>query len=78
MLIKLDNISKYFGSRLLFENISFEISEGEKIGFIGENGIGKTTLIKIMTGEISYDELYHALDQNTSFSACVSRGKHFV
>ena len=56
MLIKLDNISKYFGSRLLFENISFEISEGEKIGFIGENGIGKTTLIKIMTGEISYDD----------------------
>ncbi|MFA7637079.1 MAG: ABC-F family ATP-binding cassette domain-containing protein [Monoglobales bacterium] len=56
MLIKLDNISKFFGSRLLFENISFEIAEGEKIGFIGENGIGKTTLIKIMTGEISYDD----------------------
>ena len=56
MLIKLDNISKYFGSRLLFENISFEISEGEKIGFIGENGIGKTTLIKIMTGEIGCDD----------------------
>lgn len=56
MLIKLDNISKYFGSRLLFENISFEISEGEKIGFIGENGIGKTTLIKIMTEEIPYDD----------------------
>ncbi len=56
MLIKLENISKYFGSRLLFENISFEISEGEKIGFIGENGIGKTTLIKIMTGELPYDD----------------------
>ena len=56
MLIKLDNVSKYFGSRMLFENISFEISEGEKIGFIGENGIGKTTLLKIITGEISYDD----------------------
>ena len=56
MLIKLDNISKYFGSRMLFENISFEISEGEKIGFIGENGIGKTTLLKIITGEISHDD----------------------
>ena len=56
MLIKLDNISKYFGSRLLFENISFEISEGEKIGFIGENGIGKTTLLKIITGETSHDD----------------------
>ena len=56
MLIKLENISKYFGSRLLFENISFEIAEGEKIGFIGENGIGKTTLIKIITGEILHDD----------------------
>ena len=56
MLIRLDNISKYFGSRLLFENISFEIAEGEKIGFIGENGIGKTTLIKIITGETSHDD----------------------
>ena len=56
MLIKLDKISKFFGSRLLFENISFEIAEGEKIGFIGENGIGKTTLIKIITGEIPYDD----------------------
>ncbi len=56
MLIKLDNISKYFGSRALFENISFEISEGEKIGFMGENGIGKTTLIKIMTEEIPHDD----------------------
>ena len=56
MLIKLENISKYFGSRMLFENISFEIAEGEKIGFIGENGIGKTTLIKIMTDEIPHDD----------------------
>ena len=56
MLIKLENISKYFGSRMLFENISFEIAEGEKIGFIGENGIGKTTLIKIITGEILHDD----------------------
>ncbi len=56
MLIKLNNVSKYFGTRLLFENISFEINENDKIGLIGENGIGKTSLFKIMTDDLSYDD----------------------
>ncbi len=56
MLLGLNNISKHFGSETLFENITFEVAENDKIGLIGINGAGKTTLFKILTGEIPYDE----------------------
>lgn len=55
MLLGLNNISKYFGSETLFENITFEVGEADKIGLIGTNGAGKTTLFKILTNEIPYD-----------------------
>ncbi len=55
MLLGLSNITKYFGSELLFEKISFEIAENSKIGLVGVNGAGKTTLFKIITGELPYD-----------------------
>ncbi len=44
-------ISKSFGDRVLFENGVFSIEKGDKIGFIGANGVGKTTLFKIIIGE---------------------------
>ncbi len=55
MLLGLSNITKYFGSELLFEKVSFEIAENSKIGLVGVNGAGKTTLMKIITGELPYD-----------------------
>ncbi len=60
MLLGVSNISKYFGSELLFEKVSFEIAENSKIGLVGVNGAGKTTLFKILTGELPYDggEIY--------------------
>src|SRR4051812_3039545 len=48
-------ISKSFGSRVLFENISLGISEGERLGLIGPNGSGKSTLLKILSGQIEPD-----------------------
>ena len=45
-----NNISKTFGADLIFENISFDIKSNERIGLIGPNGSGKTTIIKILYG----------------------------
>ncbi len=48
-------ISKYFGERALFTDLSFEIGDGDKIGLVGDNGCGKTTLLRILMGEESAD-----------------------
>ena len=48
-------ISKYFGARALFTDLSFEIGDGDKIGLVGDNGCGKTTLLRILMGEESAD-----------------------
>ena len=51
-----ENIKKNFGDFTLLKDISFNIYRGDKIGLIGPNGIGKTTLFKIILGEIEIDE----------------------
>ncbi len=48
--LSVENISKSFGMRVLFENISFGINEGQKIGFVAKNGTGKTSLLNIIAG----------------------------
>ena len=48
--LSVENISKSFGMRPLFENISFGINEGQKIGFVAKNGTGKTSLLNIIAG----------------------------
>lgn len=54
-LLSAGGISKSFGERTLFCDLSFNINEGDKIGFVGSNGCGKTTLLKLITGELSAD-----------------------
>lgn len=49
-LLTAEKLTKSYGDRLLFENISFGINEGDKIGIIGVNGVGKSTLLKILAG----------------------------
>lgn len=53
--IDVQNLSKSFGAHVLFENISFSISEGQHVGVIAKNGTGKTTLLSILTGKEGYD-----------------------
>ena len=55
--ISVKNLKKFFviGENLL-EDVSFEIQEGERVAILGRNGCGKTTLFKILTGEMEYDE----------------------
>ena len=47
--VSVENVSKAFGERVLFEDISFGINEGQKIGFVAKNGSGKTSLLNIIT-----------------------------
>jgi sulfate-transporting ATPase len=51
MVIKAENLSKAYGDRLLFENMSFDLPAGGIVGIIGPNGAGKTTLFKMITGQ---------------------------
>ena len=55
-MIRLDNISKQNGQRLLFIEASAALQKGEKIGLVGPNGAGKTTLFRMITGEEPPDE----------------------
>lgn len=47
-VLKIEHLTKRFGKQLLFEDISFEIKRGEHVAIIGDNGTGKTTLLKIL------------------------------
>jgi ATP-binding cassette subfamily F protein uup len=53
--LNVENISKSYGEVTLFENISFSIHKGQKIAFIAKNGTGKTSILKIISGEDSSD-----------------------
>jgi len=53
--LQVENLSKSFGDKILFENISFGISEGQKVALIAKNGLGKTTLLNIIAGKEDYD-----------------------
>lgn len=47
-VLSIENVSKSYGERILFENVSFGIDEGDKIGLIGVNGTGKSTFLKVL------------------------------
>jgi len=55
-MISVENLSKAYGARVLLNDISFRVNKGERVGLIGRNGHGKTTLMRIMTGEEEPDE----------------------
>jgi len=54
--VSAEGITKSFGAEPLFENISFHISEGDKIALVARNGFGKSTLLKILAGKDTVDE----------------------
>ena len=53
--LQVDNLTKSFGDLVLFENISFGIAEGQRVGLIAKNGTGKTTLLNVIAGKEGYD-----------------------
>lgn len=66
MKIEVNNLSKFFGTEELFSNVNFEITKGDKAGFVGGNGAGKTTLFKIILGKEDYDKGVVRIDAGAS------------
>ncbi len=54
--LDVQNLTKSFGSLVLFKNLSFSVAEGQKVGLIAKNGTGKSTLLSIIAGHEGYDE----------------------
>lgn len=54
--LQVENLTKSFGDLVLFENLSFGIAQGQRIGLIAKNGTGKTTLLNILSGKEGYDD----------------------
>ena len=55
-ILNIEHIHKIFGDKVIFDDISCGIDQGEKIGIIGVNGTGKTTLLRVIAGEEEPDE----------------------
>ena len=54
-VLDIQNLSKRFGERVLFQDISFSIAEGQRVGLIAQNGTGKSTLLSLLTGDDTPD-----------------------
>lgn len=76
IVLSCNNLNKSFGIDSILENVSFTVNEGDKIGIVGVNGTGKTTLFKIISGIYGYDsgDIYTSkdceigyLEQHTNF-----------
>jgi ATP-binding cassette subfamily F protein uup len=61
-------LRRSFGARVLFENLSLSLSEGDRTGLIGPNGSGKTTLLEILAGKEAPDAGYRALRKQTKLA----------
>ncbi len=94
MVAELDGVSKGYGERLLIAGFTSRIVRGDRIGLIGPNGIGKTTLLKLILGEIEpdagrvrrgvnlavayYDQLRAALDPDQTLQDAIAPGADFL
>ena len=76
-IINAQGLSKRYGTAPLFQNISFTVSEGDRIGLIGPNGSGKSTLLEILYGRVTPDSGNVAIRKGTRLS-CVSQISEFA
>lgn len=69
--LKINGLSKAFGINTVFENVTFDVKSGERIGLVGANGAGKTTLLKCIMGTEEYDkgQSKQAMEPSSAISA---------
>ena len=79
MIISLENVFKYYGADCILRNVCATINDKDRIGLVGANGEGKTTLLNVLTGELDYEEgtvsltngkVIGYLHQNSGLSNC--------
>ncbi|MGA2358752.1 MAG: ABC-F family ATP-binding cassette domain-containing protein [Terriglobales bacterium] len=68
-IVNAQEVTKAFGANPLFQNVSFTISAGDRIGLIGPNGSGKTTLLRILAGEVAADSGEVSLRKRTRLAS---------
>ena len=56
MILNIENLSKSFGENEILDNINMTIEQKDRIGLIGNNGVGKSTLLNIIAGNMEYDK----------------------
>jgi len=94
LIAELENVSKSYGDKVLIKNFSTRILRGDKIGLLGPNGIGKTTLLKLILGEIEadsghiergskqsvayFDQMREQLNEEATLADTISPGSDFV
>jgi ABC transport system ATP-binding/permease protein len=94
LVAELENVSKSYGDKVLINNFSTRILRGDKIGLLGPNGIGKTTLLKLILGDIEpdsgdiqrgtkinvayFDQMREQLDEEATLADTISPGSDFV
>ena len=66
-VLTVSNVNKSFGTSVVLKDVSFVVNKQEKVAIIGDNGEGKTTLLKIITGELEKDSGTIIIDKNSSF-----------
>jgi ATP-binding cassette subfamily F protein uup len=76
LIVNAQQITKAFGADPLFQNVSFTISDGDRIGLIGPNGSGKSTLLRILAGEVAADCGEVSFRKRTRL-ACVEQDSRF-
>ncbi len=94
MVAELMHVHKYLGDKTILQDVSLNIMRGDKIGIIGNNGIGKSTLVKVLLGELPidggkiklganlqiayFDQMREQLDMNQTLAHTISPGSEWI